>query len=59
MQSDSGFWPGCGKHSNLLERLKGMTLPSPFTAGPPSPHRTYPEAAFNIAGEDAKKALGF
>lgn len=58
MHSDSGFWLGCGKHSDLLERLKRATLPSPFTAGPPGPHRTYPEAALNHHWRVCKAGFG-
>lgn len=58
MHSDSGFRLGCGKHSDLLERLKRATLPSPFTVGPPGPHRTYPEAALSHHWRVCKAGFG-
>ena len=58
MHFDSAFWLGCGKHSDLLERLKRATLPFPFTAGPPGPHRTYPEAALSHHWRVCKAGFG-
>lgn len=60
MHSDSAFWLGCGKHSDLLERLKRATLPSlPSLQDHLVPTEPTLKQPSTITGECAKQALGF